>query len=272
MAKKCVPMIHVPDVQATVQWYQRIGFRVVETFGDGNGGLSFAILSFGDSEIMFNAGGRKSTERRREVDLYAYSEDIDALYAQLRERVDVVETPHDTFYGMRELIVRDLNGFWLTFGEVSAGAMLMQAVDERDIQRVREIAARSGLTPERLSAALTDALQAVDASPAATEIVQVLERAGAVRPPAVGIDVLERYVGTYRSDEGIEVRVNLNGHKLLAFPDEGRAVRLMPLTDTTFKPLELSDAVVSFDVEGGKAVLKFTQGSKAMLLQRERDA
>ena len=30
---------------------------------------------------------------------------------------DVRETPHDTFYGMREIIIRDLNRFWLTFGE-----------------------------------------------------------------------------------------------------------------------------------------------------------
>jgi hypothetical protein len=30
-----------------------------------------------------------------------------------------VEDPHDTFYGMREFIVRDNNGFWITFGQPS---------------------------------------------------------------------------------------------------------------------------------------------------------
>lgn len=30
--------------------------------------------------------------------------------------LDVVE-PHDTFYGMREFIIRDCNGFWITFGQ-----------------------------------------------------------------------------------------------------------------------------------------------------------
>jgi len=34
----------------------------------------------------------------------------------LKGRVDVVEGPHDTFYGMRELIIRDLNRFWITVG------------------------------------------------------------------------------------------------------------------------------------------------------------
>ena len=36
---------------------------------------------------------------------------------RLKDRVDVVEAPHDTEYGMRELIIRDLNRFWITFGE-----------------------------------------------------------------------------------------------------------------------------------------------------------
>lgn len=33
------------------------------------------------------------------------------------DRADVVEPPHGTFYGTRELIIRDLNRFWITFGQ-----------------------------------------------------------------------------------------------------------------------------------------------------------
>ena len=36
--------------------------------------------------------------------------------------IDVVEDPHDAFYGMREFIIRDLNGFWMTFGQPTANA------------------------------------------------------------------------------------------------------------------------------------------------------
>jgi len=42
---------------------------------------------------------------------------VDDLYQRLSGRVEVVEEPHDTFYGMREIIIRDLNRFWITFGE-----------------------------------------------------------------------------------------------------------------------------------------------------------
>ena len=110
-------MIHVPDVRATVEWYQSIGFAVLDTYDDGGEGLSFAILSFGSSEVMFNSGGRPGTDRRREVDLYVYADNVDDLYLGLKDRVEVVEGLHNTFYGMREFIIRDLNRFWMTFGQ-----------------------------------------------------------------------------------------------------------------------------------------------------------
>ena len=114
MNKKVVPMIHVPDVRATVDWYESIGFNVIAAYGNESDGLSFAIVSFGDGEVMFSQGGETSAKRRREVDLYVYTEDVDELYERLKERVDVVERPHNTFYGMREVIIRDLNRFWIT--------------------------------------------------------------------------------------------------------------------------------------------------------------
>lgn len=111
-------MIHVPDVRATVDWYQQIGFEVRATYEDGTAtGLSFAIMKFGESEVMFNQGGQTSDRHRREVDLYLETQNVDELYQGLKDRVDVVEKPNDKFYGMREFIIRDLNRFWVTFGQ-----------------------------------------------------------------------------------------------------------------------------------------------------------
>ncbi|HJT66038.1 MAG TPA: VOC family protein [Pyrinomonadaceae bacterium] len=123
MAKKAVPMIHVPDVRATVEWYQQIGFGVVATYELGDtDNYSFAIVSFGETWVMFSTDGTPSDKWRREVDLYVYTDNVDELYQTLKERVDVVEPPHDTFYGMHELIIRDLNRFWITFGQEIADA------------------------------------------------------------------------------------------------------------------------------------------------------
>jgi catechol 2,3-dioxygenase-like lactoylglutathione lyase family enzyme len=111
------PMIHVPDVRATAAWYETIGFTVLETFGDGGEGLSFAILSAGNTRLMLNQGGRPSTAERREVDLYVDVDQVDQLFASFRDRVQVVAELDDTDYGMREFIIRDPNGFWITFGQ-----------------------------------------------------------------------------------------------------------------------------------------------------------
>jgi len=110
-------MFHVPDVRRTVDWYREIGFEVKVSYDDNRDGLSFAIVSFGAGEVMFNSGGRLSSHHRRDVDFYAYIEDVDGLYDRIKDRVEIVEGPHNMFYGMREVIVRDLNGFWVTFGQ-----------------------------------------------------------------------------------------------------------------------------------------------------------
>ena len=109
-------MIHVPDVAATVEWYRSVGFELIST-NDDDGKPDWALLSFGEGQVMFNAGGAASTAPRREVDLYVNTDDVESLYDRLKDRVDVHAGPRDTLYGMREFIVRDINGFWVTFGE-----------------------------------------------------------------------------------------------------------------------------------------------------------
>ena len=116
MAKKMVPMIHVPDVRATVAWYEAVGFTLNGT-NEEDGEMNWALMSFGTGEVMFNEGGRASAEFRREVDLYVHVDDVDDLYRRLKGRVEVHVELYDAFYGMREFIIRDLNRFWITFGQ-----------------------------------------------------------------------------------------------------------------------------------------------------------
>jgi uncharacterized glyoxalase superfamily protein PhnB len=109
-------MIHVPDVRATIEWYRSIGFTLLRT-NEEDGEANWASLSFGNSEVMLNSGGKASTAHRREIDLYITTGNVDNFFRRLQDKVQIVEQPHDTFYGMREFIVRDLNGFWITFGQ-----------------------------------------------------------------------------------------------------------------------------------------------------------
>ena len=83
---RVVPMLHVPSVAATVDWYRSIGFEVIDTGEDGSE-LVWAMLRYGDSAIMLSAGGRESDKHRREVDLYIHVDDVDAVYRRLEGRV-----------------------------------------------------------------------------------------------------------------------------------------------------------------------------------------
>ena len=121
MADRVVPMLHVPDVRVTVTWYQALGFALRGSHEDG-GKLTWAALALGASELMLNAGGRPSDAPRRDVDLYVHTRDVDARFHRLPATVVVQEPPHDTEYGQREFIIRDVNGFWLTFGEPTPGS------------------------------------------------------------------------------------------------------------------------------------------------------
>ena len=41
MDKNVVPMIHVPDARATVDWYESNGFKVIATYGNEGDGFEF---------------------------------------------------------------------------------------------------------------------------------------------------------------------------------------------------------------------------------------
>lgn len=116
MIVRAVPMIHVPDVAATARWYETIGFSLAGTHVNC-GEMLWACLTFGTSALMLNAGGAPSEAPRREVDLYIYVEDLDAVFGRVAPVAELVEPIHDTEYGMREFIVRDPNRFWVTFGQ-----------------------------------------------------------------------------------------------------------------------------------------------------------
>ena len=113
-------MLHVPDVRATAEWYASIGFQL-QRANEPEGKMDWAALSFGSTEIMLSEGGHPSSSYRREVDLYVQTADVEAVYRRLKD-VEVVEALHDTFYGMREFIIRDCNRFWITFGQPTASA------------------------------------------------------------------------------------------------------------------------------------------------------
>ena len=90
---------------------------------DHEPGGVYAIVKRSGVWIHFQIRRGEIPERQRqsiERDVYIYVDDLDALTADLRQRgASIVQGPHMAPYGIREIEVTDLNGYRLTFGELS---------------------------------------------------------------------------------------------------------------------------------------------------------
>jgi uncharacterized glyoxalase superfamily protein PhnB len=111
--KKGVPMITVPDIARTLDWYISIGFKELGRYEE-DGRVNFGMLSFGKAELMLRPGGKAGPH---DVDLWFYTDKVDDLYQVLKsaEGIEFVEEIYDAFYGAREFGIRDLNGYTLYF-------------------------------------------------------------------------------------------------------------------------------------------------------------
>jgi uncharacterized glyoxalase superfamily protein PhnB len=122
------PYFLVADVAKAAAYYRdRLGFRIVGQFFEDP--PVFAMVGRdGDQTIMLARmeGGRGGSNRGYKdigIDAYLWVDDVDALYAEFQHAaVDIVMPPTLRIYGMKELEVRDLDGYVLCFGEdVPAG-------------------------------------------------------------------------------------------------------------------------------------------------------
>jgi ankyrin repeat protein len=80
--KKGVPMITVPDVARTLDWYASIGFKEINRYED-DGLVNFGMVSFGKAELMLNMHGKPG---QHDVSLWFYTDQVDNLYQLLKSR------------------------------------------------------------------------------------------------------------------------------------------------------------------------------------------
>jgi uncharacterized glyoxalase superfamily protein PhnB len=118
---KITPMIYVPAVEPSLAfWVDRLGFTKTAEVPDGPK-LAFAMLNHGSAEVMIQtiSSAQKDanafTEYARPAAcLYIEVEDFNDLLKRL-ESAPVVLPVRDTFYGMREIGVREPGGNLVLF-------------------------------------------------------------------------------------------------------------------------------------------------------------
>jgi hypothetical protein len=127
--KRGVPMILVPDVARTLDWYTSIGFKERARYGDG-GEVNWGMLAFGKAELMLSMHEKPGPH---DVSLWFYTDQVDKLYELIKSRqleaakaalagapgdhagIEFEQDIDDMFYGARQFSIRDLNGYILYF-------------------------------------------------------------------------------------------------------------------------------------------------------------
>ena len=116
------PFFLVADVTKAAEFYRdRLGFRIIGYFFEDP--PVFAMVGRDDRIIMLSLvekgrGGSNRTYKGEAIDAYLWTDDVDALYAEFqRQQVEIVMPPTLRIYGMKELEVRDLDGYVLCFGQ-----------------------------------------------------------------------------------------------------------------------------------------------------------
>jgi hypothetical protein len=95
MPERIVPMIHVPNVGATAEWYASIGFEICNVYRKGDDDeIDWALLRLGQSDLMLNAGGLPSSASRRDFDLYTHVDDVDAVRKRVDGKAEIIKDLH----------------------------------------------------------------------------------------------------------------------------------------------------------------------------------
>ncbi|HYR09367.1 MAG TPA: VOC family protein [Longimicrobium sp.] len=119
------PLLGVFDMQRSVRFYRDVlGFELVSTSAPGND-FGWALLRRGGAELMLNIlhgdGESPSTPdpariaAHRDTALFFGCPDLDAAYAHLRAHGVDAEEPFVQGYGMKQLYLRDPDGYTLCF-------------------------------------------------------------------------------------------------------------------------------------------------------------
>jgi len=112
--KDAIPTLPCKNIKDTIEYYEnKLGFQQSWTHED-----LYGATFNGNVEIHFF---------KRENDwtpsyIYLPALNVDELYEYLKENnIEIITTPVDRFYSLRECIIKDLNGHYLTFSHEIIG-------------------------------------------------------------------------------------------------------------------------------------------------------
>ena len=113
------PVLAVPDVAATMEWYRDVLGFTGSPFPDERP-YSFAILCHGNTELMFRRGeatAKSPTHYEWDIYLRLHGGKLRQLYSELNKRGVVTRRLEQMFYGLAEFEITDPDGYVVCLSE-----------------------------------------------------------------------------------------------------------------------------------------------------------
>ena len=144
--------------------------------------------------------------------------------------------------------------------------VLMTGASEGKPALVKIALAKGGLSKETLTRALAIAMSDKDTAAAA----DALKQGGAVPPPEIKAEILQSYVGKYKSESGMEITMTYANNVLSGLLAGQRQPQpVYAIDEVTFAALFADDVTVKFKVNSGKVTgMTLTQGKTVTELAR----
>lgn len=142
--------------------------------------------------------------------------------------------------------------------------VLINGTQQGNEELVKVALDHGGVTAETMTVALVTATEAKNAA-----ISETLTKAGAKPPIQIDAATLQLYAGKYKGDPGPEATVTVQDGKLMVSGFSRQPLPLMPLDNTTFRPIAFGGLKVVFNVEAGKVTgVALKQGNETTQLKR----
>ncbi len=120
------PLLQVFDMPTSIRFYRDVlGFEIVQTSQRDGDQFDWGLLRLNDAEVMLNTAYEQEhrpsqpesarIKAHSDTVLYFGCPDVDAAYRHLRAHAVDVKEPQTVSYGMKQLYVRDPDGYELCF-------------------------------------------------------------------------------------------------------------------------------------------------------------
>ena len=127
--KKITPVLFAQEVEPCVKfWVERLGFQKTVEVPEGNK-IGFAMLVKGNVELMYQSYASADKDvpamspivRKGPTFLYVEVENLDEIIDAVKGS-EVVLPVRTTFYGAKEIGIKDPAGHFVTFAQISVAA------------------------------------------------------------------------------------------------------------------------------------------------------